>query len=66
MAGWEGFLLIVFGIVIVVLLFVMYVMLVRIRQLLGEYDQMQSRMKVTDNELEELTRNVEEFKKLKI
>ncbi|MDD1676730.1 MAG: hypothetical protein LUQ40_03225 [Methanomicrobiales archaeon] len=66
MPGWESYLLIVFGIVIIVLLFVMYVMLVRIRQLLGEYDQMQSRMKVTDNELEELTRNVEEFKKLKI
>jgi len=66
MPGWESYLLIVFGMVIVVLLFVMYVMLVRIRQLLGEYDQMQSRMKVTDNELEELTRNVEEFKKLKI
>jgi hypothetical protein len=39
---------------------------VRIRQLLSEYDQMQTRMRVTDNELEELTRNVEEFKKLKI
>jgi cell division protein FtsB len=62
----QDILLIVFGIVIVVLLFIMYVMLVRIRQLLGEYDQMESRMKVTDNELEELTRNVEEFKKLKI
>jgi uncharacterized membrane protein SpoIIM required for sporulation len=64
--AWENLLLIIFGIVIVVLLFVMYVMLVRIRQLLSEYDQMQSRMRVTDNELEELTRNVEEFKKLKI
>jgi cell division protein FtsB len=58
--------LIIFGLVIVLQLFIMYVMLVRIKQLLGEYDQMESRMKVTDAELEELTKNVEEFKKLKI
>jgi cell division protein FtsB len=66
MTSLEGTMLIIFGLVIVLQLFIMYVMLVRIKQLLGEYDQMESRMKVTDAELEELTKNVEEFKKLKI
>ncbi len=66
MTSLEGTMLVIFGLVIVLQLFIMYVMLVRIKQLLGEYDQMESRMRVTDAELEELTKNVEEFKKLKI
>jgi hypothetical protein len=58
--------LIIFGIVILVLLFVVYVMYIRIRQLLKEFDQMESKMKITDSEIEALARNVEEIKRLKI
>jgi cell division protein FtsL len=63
---FETILLIIFGIAILVLLFVVYIMYVRIQQLLREFDQMESRMKVTDSEIEALARNVEEIKKLKI
>jgi predicted Holliday junction resolvase-like endonuclease len=63
---FETLLLIIFGIIILVLLFVVYIMYVRIQQLLREFDQMESRMKVTDSEIEALARNVEEIKKLKI
>ncbi len=59
-------LLILFGVVILVLLFVVYVMYVRIQQLLNEFDQMESKMKITDSEIEALARNVEEIKRLKI
>jgi predicted Holliday junction resolvase-like endonuclease len=58
--------LIIFGIVILILLFVVYVMYVRIQQLLNEFDQMESKMKITDSEIEALARNVEEIKRLKI
>jgi predicted Holliday junction resolvase-like endonuclease len=63
---FETILLIIFGIIILILLFVVYIMYVRIQQLLREFDQMESRMKVTDSEIEALARNVEEIKKLKI
>lgn len=63
---FETLLLMIFGIIILVLLFVVYIMYVRIQQLLREFDQMESRMKVTDSEIEALARNVEEIKKLKI
>jgi predicted PurR-regulated permease PerM len=58
--------LILFGIIILVLLFVVYVMYVRIQQLLNDFDQMESKMKITDSEIEALARNVEEIKRLKI
>ena len=63
---YESLLLIIFGIIILVLLFVVYIMYVRIQQLLRDFDQMESKMKVTDSEIEALARNVEEIKKLKI
>ena len=63
---FEGILLTILGVVVILLLFIMYIMLVRIRQLLSELNTMESRMRVTDAELDELTRNVEEFKKLRI
>ncbi len=63
---FETILLIIFGLIILALLFVVYIMYVRIQQLLREFDQMESRMKVTDSEIEALARNVEEIKKLKI
>jgi uncharacterized membrane protein YciS (DUF1049 family) len=56
-------LLVIFGVVIAVQAFIMYVMYVRIRQLLNESSRMSNRISITDSELEELTRNVEEFKR---
>jgi len=62
----DTILIILFGIVILIQLCIMYVMYVRIRQLLDECDQMAGRIDLADNELEELAKNVEELKKLKI
>ncbi|HUU75045.1 MAG TPA: hypothetical protein VMW63_03035 [Methanoregulaceae archaeon] len=62
----ELSLIIIFGIVIIVLLFIVYVMNVRIQQLLRDFEQMESKMRLTDSEIEVLARNVEEIKKLKI
>jgi len=62
----EQFLLTIFGIVIVLLIFLVYIMWVRIRQLMHDMETMQSRIRYTDSELDALTRNVEEIKKLKI
>jgi hypothetical protein len=61
-----GILLIILGCVIVIQLFIMYVMYVRIQQLLKEVDAIGSKMKITDTELEALTKNVEKFKQLRI
>ncbi|EHQ35858.1 hypothetical protein [Methanoplanus limicola] len=64
--GIESGLIILFGIVIIFLLVLIYLMQRRIGQLLTEVDDLSSTMNVTCTELEELTKNVEEFKKLKI
>ncbi|TAJ44905.1 hypothetical protein CUJ86_06385 [Methanofollis fontis] len=64
--GMGGILLIILGIVIVLQLFIMYIMYVRIQQLLKEVDVLGSRMRITDSELEALTKNVEKFKQLRI
>ncbi|QSZ66843.1 hypothetical protein RJ40_04710 [Methanofollis aquaemaris] len=61
-----GILLIILGIVIVIQLFIMYIMYVRIQQLLSEVNVLGSRMQITDSELEALTKNVEKFKQLRI
>ncbi len=44
----------------------MYVMYVRIKQLLREVEELTSRMEITGSELEQLTRSVEEYKSMKI
>jgi HAMP domain-containing protein len=62
----EGYLLIFFGLIILVLLFLIELMQRRVEQLLDEVDQLRGRMNVTSTEIEALTKNVEEFKKLKI
>lgn len=62
----ETIVIILFGIVILIQLCLMYIMYVRIRQLLEECDQMAGRIDLAGNELEELAKNVEELKKLKI
>jgi len=62
----EGYLLIFFGVIILVLLFLIELMQRRVEQLLGEVEWLSGRMNVTSTEIEALTKNVEEFKKLKI
>jgi HAMP domain-containing protein len=62
----EGYLLIFFGVIILVLLFLIELMQRRVEQLLDEVERLRGRMNVTTTEIEALTRNVEEFKKLKI
>ncbi len=64
--AYEGYMLVLFGGVIVIQQLIIYLMYVRIRQLLNEVDGIAGRMKVTDTELENLICRVEEFKKSKI
>ncbi|WAI00788.1 hypothetical protein [Methanogenium organophilum] len=62
----EGGMLILFGIVIVFLLFVVKLMHTRINQLLSEMNSLNGKVNLTSNEIEQLTKNVEEFKNIKI
>ena len=64
--AYEGYMLVLFGGVIVIQQLIIYLMYVRIRQLLGEVDTLAGRMRVTDTELENLISRVEEFKRNKI
>lgn len=58
----ESYMLVLFGAVIVVQQFIMYLMYVRIRQLLKEIDTIEGKIKITDHELDTLIQKVEEFK----
>jgi hypothetical protein len=58
----ESYMVVLFGAVIVVQQFIMYLMYVRIRQLLREIDSIEGKMKITDHELDNLIQKVEEFK----
>lgn len=62
----EGVMLILFGIVIVFLLFVVKLMHTRINQLLTEIHSLDGKVNLTSNEIEQLTKNVEQFKNIKI
>jgi hypothetical protein len=62
---FQEVLLILFGFAILLLLFLVAVMQRRINQLLRDVDRISGRMRVTSTELEALTKNVEEIKKLK-
>ena len=62
----EEILIVLLGVVVIVELFIMYLMRVRIHQLLNEIEESSSRVDLSDIELEALTRNVEAFKRLKI
>ncbi len=64
--AYEGYLLILFGGVIVVQQFIIYLMYVRIRQLLKEINSVDNKIKIIDSELENLIQRVEEFKKSNI
>ncbi|WP_460006959.1 hypothetical protein [Methanogenium cariaci] len=61
----EGMMLILFGVVIVFLLFVVKLMHTRINQLLKEMNSLNGKVNLTSNEIEELTKNVKEFKDIK-
>jgi hypothetical protein len=61
--AYEGYMLVLFGGVIVVQQFIIYLMYVRIRQLLDEVDSIEGKIKITDTELENLISRVEEFKR---
>jgi len=64
--AFEGYMVVLFGAVIVVQQFIMYLMYIRIRQLLQEIDSIESRMKITDTELDSLVQKVEEFKQVNL
>jgi cell division protein FtsL len=61
--AYEGYMLVLFGCVIVIQQFIIYLMYVRIRQLLNEIDAIEGKIKITDTELENLITRVEEFKR---
>ena len=61
--AYEGYMLVLFGGVIVVQQFIIYLMYVRIRQLLEEVDSIEGKIRITDTELENLISRVEEFKR---
>jgi hypothetical protein len=60
--AYEEYMLILFGGVIVVQQFIIYLMYVRIRQLLDEIDSIEGKIKITDTELDNLISWVEEVK----
>jgi len=60
---YEGYMLILFGSVIVIQLFIIYLMYIRIRQLHTEIDVVDNKIRITDTELENLIQRVSEFKK---
>ncbi len=55
--------IVLLSVIIICLLFIMYVMYVRIQQLLTEVNTLTGRMEITGTELEQLTRSVEEYKR---
>jgi hypothetical protein len=61
--AYEGYMLVLFGGVIVVQQFIIYLMYVRIRQLLNEVDAIEGKIRITDTELDNLISRVEEFKR---
>ncbi|MDD1677644.1 MAG: hypothetical protein LUO93_00480 [Methanomicrobiales archaeon] len=62
----EEILLPLLTVVIAMELFMMYLMHIRMKQLNGEVERLSSRMEITDVELDQLTKNIEEFKKIQI
>ena len=61
--AFESYMVVLFGAVIVVQQFIMYLMYVRIRQLLAEINAIEGKIKITDHELDTLIQKVEEFKR---
>ena len=63
--AYEVYMMVVFGGIIVVQQFVIYLMYVRIRQLLNEIDSIEDKINITDTELENLILRGDEMKKAK-
>ena len=64
--AYEGYMLVLFGVVIVTQQFILYLMYVRIQQLLKEINTVDGKIRITDTELENLIMRVVEFKRGKI
>ena len=64
--AFESYMVVSFGAVIVVQLFIMYQMYVRIRQRLTEINSIEGKMKITDHEPDSLIQNVGEFKRSRL
>lgn len=62
----EELLIIGFGLIIVLQCFFMYIMSRRIQQLLKDQSRIEGDIEISDTELEELAKSVEEFKRHKI
>ncbi|MGD1004419.1 MAG: hypothetical protein ABR887_03270 [Methanoregulaceae archaeon] len=62
--AYEAFLLVIFGLAIFFQQFIMYLMYVRIRQLISELDTIEGKIKINDTELENLMQRVDEFKRI--
>ena len=62
--AYEAYILVIFGLAIFFQQFIMYIMYVRIKQLLQELDTIEGKIKINDNELENLLQRVEEFKNI--
>ena len=61
--AYESYILVIFGMAIFFQQFIMYVMYVRIKQLLHELDSIEDKIKFTDTELDNLMQRVEEYKR---
>jgi cell division protein FtsL len=62
----EQLLLVIFGIIIVLLIFLVFIMWIRIQQLLKDVERMEQNICSTTADLDLLSHDVEEIKKLKI
>lgn len=62
--AYEAFLLVIFGLAIFFQQFIMFLMYVRIRQLISELDTIEGKIKINDTELENLMQRVDEFKRI--
>jgi len=62
--AYETLLLIIFGLAIFFQQFIMYLMYVRIRQLISELNTIEGKIKINDTELENLMQRVDEFKRI--
>lgn len=65
MADINAIMIVLLSVIIICLLFIMYVMYVRIQQLLNEVSELRGRMEITSSELEQLTRSVEQYKRIR-
>jgi hypothetical protein len=58
----DSIMIIIYAMIIISLLCIMYIMYVRIQQLLLEVDRLTNKMEITGNDLEQLARRVEDYK----